>query len=83
MDPLRQRVNRPVRIQEARHMRQFYFEARILETDETALLDNENLTFRYGSEGVAEIYHESLPSQNLIEVPNDFFQRLFQIAEMQ
>jgi hypothetical protein len=49
MDPLRQRVNRPVRIQEARHMRQFYLEARMFETDTALLLDNENLTFRYGS----------------------------------
>jgi hypothetical protein len=33
-----------------------------------------------GPEGVAEIYHESLPSQNLIEVPtiSDFFSKDYQ-----
>jgi hypothetical protein len=67
-------------------MRQFYFGGKgCSETDETALLlDNENLTFRMGPEGVAEIYHDSLPSQNLIEVPtiSAFSKDYFKLVEM-
>jgi AMP deaminase len=73
-------------IQEARHMRQFYFGGKgCSETDETSLLtDDDNLTFRMGPEGVAEIYHESLPSQNLIEVPtiSAFSKDYFKLVEM-
>jgi hypothetical protein len=73
-------------IQEARHMRQFYFGGKgCSETTESELLtDHAHLTFRMGSEGVAEIYHDSLPTQNLIEVPTvaSFSKDYFKLVEM-
>lgn len=63
-------------IQEARSMRQKYHGGKgcsQVEEDndepDAAVLSSDNLTYTMGKQGVAEIYHESRPGENLITVP--------------
>jgi AMP deaminase len=57
-------------IQEARSLRQKYIGSKgVTAVEDTSILADSNLIYLMGKEGVAEIYHATLPNQNLIEVP--------------
>jgi AMP deaminase len=60
-------------IQTARTLRHTYFGGKgvvMADQHEIVLKDRKNLSFRIGNEGVAEIYHSSDMTKNLIQVPN-------------
>ncbi|GKY93284.1 hypothetical protein MPSEU_000295900 [Mayamaea pseudoterrestris] len=59
-------------IQHARNMRQKYFGGKAVHVSEPQLLEDESgrLLFRMGPDGVAEIYNQDAPDNNLIHVPS-------------
>lgn len=62
-------------IQEARHLRHKYYGGKGTTTGADHLLsdmtnDGQNVSFRIGDDGVAELYHVSQPEQCLISVPD-------------
>jgi len=71
-------------IQEARLLRQKYFGGKGCFEYDSELLKRPDLAFNIGNDGVAELHHESMPGQNLIDVPNvgDFCQDYNRLVEM-
>lgn len=57
-------------INECRMLRQKYFGGKGTRVKNADLLESDNLIFQFGLNGVAEIFHESCPGVNLIQVPN-------------
>jgi hypothetical protein len=71
-------------IQKCRSMRQKYQGSRGTKIPKEDVLHLKDLTFRIGHEGVCEIYHASLPNQNVVQVPSidSFYKDYNRLVEM-